>query len=321
MFVKGAIALQNGDIELQKPKQVARRFVYAAPLACLIAAALFLSGCGRKHEEATAGQVIGKVGPDDVTLQELQNEMRVLNIPVEKQKDDLTLKRVLTEIAARKYLVQQSVAAKLDRQPTVLLDVLRSHDLVLAGAYVQREMATKSAAIGKAEVDTFIEKHPNQFAARKEIKIEQVTFQNTKQIEDIVNNTKSYTNLEQVEKKLKELDVKYLRTPGVLDSANLPDGVLTALDAHKSDDVFFVRAGDGGSFFKILSESPKTYSAEDMQALARRALLQDLMKNESADSTKAAVATSKFEGEYGRAFASPEAPAPAPAASPAPSSN
>ena len=122
-----------------------------------VASALALAGCGKKQEgQAVIGQVIAHVGPDDVTQQELDNELRLANVPADKRTDDV-VKAILNRILERKYLVQQAIAAKLDREPTVHLDLLRSREQILAGAYVQRDLGSKITAISKNEIDNYIQ--------------------------------------------------------------------------------------------------------------------------------------------------------------------
>ena len=92
---------------------------------------MLLAGCGKKQEaQAVVGQVIAHVGPDDITQQELDNELRLANVPADKRSDQV-VKGALTRIVERKYLVQQAVAAKLDREPTVHLDLLRGREQIL----------------------------------------------------------------------------------------------------------------------------------------------------------------------------------------------
>jgi len=295
---------------------------WTTPLAIVLVVGLMLSACGRKQESAAGGQVIGHIGPDAITIQELQNEMRVLNVPPDSQKDDAAVKRTLSEIAARKYVVQQAVAAKMDRQPTVLLDILRAREQVLSSAYIQREIGTKSAGIGKGEVDSFIQAHPSQFASREEFDIDQISFQAPTEMDEVAAATKDFKTLEQVDGKLNLLGVKHVRHPGAIDGATLPDNVLASLRARKDDDIFFLRAGEGATFFKVLEVKPKPVAGDDAQRLARRALQQELLKTLSADTERAALATAKFEGDYARVMGNttPDAAtAPAAAATPSPS--
>src|SRR5271168_388863 len=112
---------------------------------------MLLAGCGKKQAEpAVVGQVIAHVGPDDVTQQELDNELRLANVPTDKRSDPV-IKAALTRVLERKYLVQQALAAKLDREPTVHLDLLRAREQILAGAYVQRELGQKVSGISNSE--------------------------------------------------------------------------------------------------------------------------------------------------------------------------
>ena len=293
---------------------------WATPLAIVLVVGLMLSACGRKQESVAGGQVIGHIGPDAITIQELQNEMRVLNVPPDSQKDDAAVKRTLSEIAARKYVVQQAVAAKMDRQPTVLLDILRAREQVLSSAYIQREIGTKSAGIGKGEVDSFIQAHPNQFAAREEFDIDQISFQAPKDMDELSAATKEYKTLEQVDAKLNELGIKHVRHPGAIDGATLPDNVTASLKAHKDDDIFLLHAGEGATFFKVVAMTPKPLTGDDAQRLARRALLQELLRKTSADAATAALASATFEGDYARVMQQPASPAATtPTPSPTPS--
>src|SRR5437868_1601607 len=124
---------------------------------------LALAGCGKKTDvttEAPKSQVVAKIGDQVVTAQELDNEFRLDNVPVEKRKDPEAVRRVLGELVTRKYLVQQAIDAKLDREPTVLLDILRSKELVLANALASRDVTTKNASVSKSDIDNYIANNP-----------------------------------------------------------------------------------------------------------------------------------------------------------------
>ena len=136
------------------------------------------------------------------------------------------VKAILSRILERKYLVQQAMAAKLDREPTVHLDLLRSREQILAGAFVQRDLGSKVTAISKNEIDSYIQGHPDQFDKRQIFNIEQVSFPPVKDMDKIAAATKDFKTIDQVEAKLNELGVKYSRGPGALDSATMPAQML-----------------------------------------------------------------------------------------------
>jgi len=278
-------------------RTTARVAAFVIGLACLAS----LAGCGRHHaaEEANApaGQVIAHVGDDAITAQELDNELRLANIPVDKRSDAVK-KRALSEIVARKYLVQQALAAKLDREPTVHLDIMRSREQVLAGAQVQRTVASKASSIGKSEIDQFIAAHPSQFAKRQILNIDQITLSMGQDSQAVLDATKDFKSLEQVDQKLKELGLLHTRSTGVLDSGNISDEFLAALEAKKTDDIFFVRSGANGTFFKVTGEQSLPLSGDDAANRARQLMRMAILKSEGEEVAQASEASAKYEGEY-----------------------
>ena len=281
-----------------RPRQI-------AAIACALLAAATLSACGKKQEtQAVVGQVIAHVGPDDVTQQELDNEFRLANVPPDKRSDAI-VKAILTRVIERKYLVQQALAAKLDREPTVHLDLLRSREQILAGAYVQRDLSTKMTAISKNEVDSYIQAHPKQFDQREVFQIEQVSFVPPKDLEALAAATKDFKSLDQVEAKLNELNIKFSRGTATLDSATMPPEMLKALEAKKPDDVFFIRSRTSASFFKVSSVEPKPMTADEADQFAKREVRTDIGKKDAQQITEAALANAKYEGDYGRIMTAP----------------
>ena len=282
-----------------------------AATALALAGAIALSGCGRKQEtQAVVGQVIAHVGPDEVTQQELDNELRLANIPADKR-TDAVVKAVLTRIIERKYLDQQAVAAKLDREPTVHLDILREHEQILANAYVQRDMRAKITGISNSEVDAYIQAHPERFANRQVFQIEQASFPPQKDMELLAAATKNFKTMDQVEAKLKDLGIKYSRGPASLDGATMPAEMLKPLEARKPDDIFFIRSRTNASFFKVLSADQTPLAGEQAKELAKRELATELVKKEAQETSAAALADAKFEGDYTRIMtaATPATPA------------
>lgn len=279
-----------------------RGAVWPTVVLCGAVSAFMLTGCSKKNadnEGAPAGQVIAHIGTSDVTIQELENEFRWANIPPDKR-DDAVVKRMLGELIVRKYMVQQALAAKLDREPTLHLDLMRSREQVLAGAIMQRTLMAKAGALGKTEIDKYIGAHPSQFANREILNIDQISLPIAANIQSVIDATKDFKSLDQVDQKLTELGVLHSRSTGVLDSANIPDEFLAALEAKKADDIFFVRAGPNGTFFKVTGQQSKPLAGEDAANRARQALRGELLRAEGGLIAQAADATAKYEGDYGR---------------------
>jgi EpsD family peptidyl-prolyl cis-trans isomerase len=279
-----------------------------AAIACALAAAVVLAGCGKKQEAQAVGQVIAHVGPDDVTQQELDNELRLAGVPADKR-SDAVVKAALSRVIERKYLVQQALAGKLDREPTVHLDILRSREQILAGAFVQRDLSSKMSTISKNEIDSYIQAHPKQFDQRELFQIEQISFIPPKDIAALTAATKDDKSLDQVEAKLNELNIKFSRGTATLDSATMPAEMLKALDARKPDDVFFIRSRASASFFKVTSVDPKPMTGEEANEFAKREVRAEIGRKSAEEITQAALANAKYEGDYARIMATPT-PAP-----------
>jgi EpsD family peptidyl-prolyl cis-trans isomerase len=276
---------------------------------------MLLAGCGRKQEtQAVVGQVIAHVGPDDITQQELDNELRLANVPADKRTDEV-VKGALTRVVERKYLVQQALAAKLDREPTVHLDLLRAREQVLAGAFVQRELSSKMSGVSKNEIDSYIQGHPKQFEQRELFQVDQISFTTPPNVEALAAATKDFKSLEQVEAKLNEMGIKFSRGGATLDSATMPAEMLKVLDARKADDIYFIRSRGSASFFKVTSVDQKPLTGDEANEFARRQVRLDIGRKGAEQITNAALADSKFEGDFARIMttASPGAPGPSPA--------
>jgi EpsD family peptidyl-prolyl cis-trans isomerase len=290
---------------------ISRRRWRIAALACALPAAMLLAGCGKKQDaSAVVGQVIAHVGPDDITQQELDNELRLANVPSDKHTDEV-VRGALSRIVERKYLVQQALAAKLDREPTVHLDLLRAREQILAGAFVQRDLSNKMTAVSKNEIDSYIQGHPKQFEQRELFQIEQISFTTPKDVEALAAATKDFKSLDQVEAKLNEMNIKFSRGAATLDSATMPAEMLKVLDARKPDDIYFIRSRGSASFFKVTSVDQKPLTGDEANEFARREVRVDVGRKDAEQINKAALADSKFEGDYARIMATP-APAAAP---------
>ncbi len=293
---------------------MSRRRWRIAAIACALPAAMLLAGCGKKQAEpAVVGQVIAHVGPDDVTQQELDNELRLANVPADKRSDPV-LKAGLSRIVERKYLVQQAMAAKLDREPTVHLDLLRAREQILAGAFVQRDLSSKMSSVSKNEIDSYIQGHPKQFDQRELFQIEQISFPTPKDVEALAAATKDFKSLDQVETKLNDMKIKFNRGTGTLDSATMPPEMLKVLDARKPDDIYFIRSRGNASFFKVTSVDKKPLTTDQANEFAKREVRVDIGKKSAEEISKAALADAKFEGDYARIMKTTTPAAPAPAA-------
>jgi EpsD family peptidyl-prolyl cis-trans isomerase len=273
-----------------------RLFRVAAIVGCC---GILLAACGKKSDQAASkGQVVAHVGDEVVTTQELENEFRWANVPVDKQKDPEVIKRVLSELVARKYLLTQALAAKLDREPGVLLDLLRSREQVLENAYLTRAVASK--APGKADVEKYSASNPSKFANRKLLSVEQIGFPLGPNSQSVIDANKDAKSLDEIDQQLTSAGVPHSRQMGALSSGDIPQDFYNAIEAKKAEDVFFVRSGPNGVFFKVKGEEARPVEGEAAANLARQFLRADALKAEAGIASYSANLEAKYEGEYAK---------------------
>ena len=272
-------------------------------LAATLLCGVVLSGCGKGGDNQAAapkGQVVAHIGSEVITTQELENEFRLSNVPADKQKDPDTLKHVMGDLVTRKYLVRQALDSKLDREPGVLLDILRSRELVLANAAMSRGVAGKVSAISKSDIDKYIASNPLKFANRQVMAVEQITFPIGANAQSVIDATRDLKSLDEIDQKLTAMNVPHNRSMGSINSADLPENLFNQMQTKKPDDVFFLRAGANSVFLVVKSEEARPLNGEAALNFARQSLRADLLKSEIGMVSVAANLEAKYEGEYAK---------------------
>ena len=277
-------------------------------LVLLFIFAAALVSCGKKSEDKAStanSQVVARVADQVVTVQELETEFRWSNVPDDKRRDPEIVKRTLRELVARKYLLQQATAAKLDREPTVLLDLLRAREQVLANALLSRQVSTRASAINQLDVDKYIANNPAKFANRQVVEVDQISFPVGPNAQSVIDSTRDLTGLGEVDQKLTSMGISHGRSSGTLNSAEMPDELLRLIDSKKPEDIFFVRSGPNGVFLQIRSRQTQPLTGEPAKAYARQLLRAEMLKTEASMASVAANIEAKYEGDYGKIMSDP----------------
>ena len=242
-----------------------------------------------------------------VSRQELDTELRWNNVAADGKHDDAVVKRVLGELVARKYLLQHALDAKLDREPTVLLDVLRSREQVLARAFAAREVSKQASAISVADTEKYIIDHPLRFANRKILSVDQVSFPLGSMDQSLVDSMKDLTPIEKVEQRLAEQGIAHTRSAATLSTAEIPDELFRSIQEKKPGDLIFVRSGQNGVFLSVKGEELRPLAGDAAVAVARQLQQQDLVKAQASLTNFSANMEAKYEGEYAKIMSEPPA--------------
>jgi EpsD family peptidyl-prolyl cis-trans isomerase len=279
-------------------------------LAVCAIASLALLGCSKKSDGTSAvanSQIVARVGEQVVSAQELDTELRWNNVAADRKRDDAVVKRVLGELVARKYLLQQALDAKLDREPTVLLDILRSREQVLARAFAAREVSKQASAISVADTEKYIIDHPLRFANRKILAVDQVSFPLGSMDQSLVDAMKDLASVEKVEQRLSEQGIAHTRSTASLSTSEIPDELLRSIQEKKPGDLIFVRSGQNGVFLGVKGEELRPLVGDAAIAVARQLQQQDLVKAQASLTNFSASMEAKYEGEYAKIMGEPPA--------------
>ena len=279
-------------------------------LAVCAVASLALLGCSKKGDGTSAtsnSQVVARVGDQVVSAQELDTELRWNNVAADRKRDDAVVKRVLGELVARKYLLQQALDAKLDREPSVLLDILRSREQVLARAFAMREVSKQASAISVADTEKYIIDHPLRFANRKILAVDQISFPLGSMDQSLVDSMKDLAALEKVEQRLTEQGIAHTRSAATLSTAEIPEELFRSIQEKKPGDLIFVRSGQNGVFLSVKGEELRPLAGDAAVAVARQLQQQDLVKAQASLANFSANMEAKYEGEYAKIMGEPPA--------------
>jgi hypothetical protein len=161
-----------------------------------------------------------------------------------------------------------------------------------------RNVTTKSEAISQSDVDNYMKNNPLKFAGRQLLSVDQISVPLSATSQAVIDATKEMKTLDEVDQKLTAMGVQHSRSSGAISSGDLPQELLDRVMAKQPDDIFFLRAGANGVFFKVTGEEPKPIEGEAAINAAKQYLRQDIIKSELSMASVAANLDSKFEGDY-----------------------
>lgn len=278
--------------------------------AILWMGALAVTACTRNSGQSpgVTGQVAARIGDQVVTTLEIENELRLANVSVERRTDPVVIKQLLEQLVLRKYLVQQALDAKLDQEPNVLLDIMRAREQVLANAFIARDGANRS--IGKSDVDKYIAENPAKFAQRQLLTVEQIRFALGPGTQAVTEANKEMKTLDEVDRKLTNAGIAHTRSVNSLSQSDIPPELAKVLESRKPDEVFYGRAGRFGLYFKVKDEETHPLGGNAAENSALEALRTQALKTKIEAAADAAHKLAQYEGDYAKIMSSTPTPAP-----------
>ena len=202
----------------------------------VLALCLALAGCqGAQGDEAKGDVLVVQVGGDKVMLSDIQAEQPGATA---QTADPGVIKRIVD----RKLMAQAAAQAKLGDTAAVKAATARFNEGAAADAMVKKLTETV-AAPSPQEIDQFIAAHPEAFAARKFLVIDQLELRRPdKTIPP--PSAEGVKSLDEVQAKVEAAGLSYQRSVRVIDTASAAPAVIQRLSALPANAVFELGAGD-----------------------------------------------------------------------------
>ncbi len=282
-----------------------------------IASAIALSACGNSAEKTLSeGQSVARVGDDDVTIHELNAELKGLpQLAADQRK--LAEQAALQQIVDRRILADLAREEKLDETPDFLLQRKRAEEAVLV-QLLQQKVAGSVKRPTKEQANTFVNANPNLFAQHKILTLDQIAFKmptDTKKLAGL----QPLKSLGAVEQWLNDNGLEYRRAPTEIDTLQLPPELTAKILSLPAGEVFVV-PGNGGVTASVITNAKVVPVTGDRATAIAMQMLQSKALGEAAQKQfEAKVKERRAKVTYQKGFEPPKsAAAPAAKAPPPP---
>ena len=215
------------------------------PLKCLAKAIIALTicglvvACGEKDNTEKTSQSIASVNGDDITFLQLNDELQRARIKPEQQ--TLAEKQIVQKLVDRQILVQESLKAKLDRDPRVMHAIENAKMQILAQSYLESKVSSLSKPT-EAEIADYRSNHADIFANRKIYVMDQLVFtaspSHSNELETLSNTAKT---IEDVTNWLTEHQITYAQAKEAHTAESLPAEFLTKISKMAIGDIIFFK--------------------------------------------------------------------------------
>lgn len=208
-------------------------------VAMAAVACVGLAACGDGGQPK--GQVVAKVGKEEVTALDLQTALAGFNAPnaaVRKAAEQ----QALAQIVQRKLLAQAARKQKLDKTPEFARQQQQMTETLLVRDW-QDQLVKSVPAPSADEANAFIAQHPDLYSARKRFAVDAVRF--------VAPNDPNFSKelqplhtLDEVRALLTQRNIPFANNATQIDALTVDPRFVDQLLKIKPDDVFIVPQGN-----------------------------------------------------------------------------
>lgn len=203
--------------------------VAMAAIACV-----GLASCG---ESQPKGQVVAKVGKDEVTVLDLQAALAGFKAPDAKTRKAAE-QQALGAIVQRKILAQAAHKQKIDKTPEYARLQEQMNETLLVRTW-QDQVVKAVPAPSTEDAQAFVDKHPDLYSARKKLSVDALRF-NLPNDPTLNQALQPLHTMDEVKALLTERKIAFTTGQTEIDAFLVDPRFVEQLMKIKSDDVFAV---------------------------------------------------------------------------------
>lgn len=202
-------------------------------IALAVVASIGVASCGNGGQPK--GQVVAKVGKDEVTVLDLQGEMGGFKAP-NAQIRKAAEQQALNSIIQRKLLVEAAEERKIDKSPEFARQKERTNEALLVRAW-QDQLVRAVPTPSLDEARKFINEHPDVYGARKRFMIDGLRF-NAPNDPTLAAALQPLNTLDEVRALLAQRKIAFTGGSGELDAFSVDPRLVDQLIKLKPGEVF-----------------------------------------------------------------------------------
>ena len=272
-----------------------------AALALGILAVLpILNACGHRSTEGDATQVIARVDDAEISMWQYNHALQRagVTLPSPAVKKELAAKLVDRELA-----LQAALAAKIDRQPEVMLQLDEARRDVLAWA---EQTARDASRPDDNTAARYFKEHPELFSERRIYRLREAALPaDLKQLDEVKSRLLAGMSMDQVTTWLRSQQVSFNEQRVIRAAEQLPIEALPRLQAASEGQAVFFETPRGVLLYQVLGVESAPVSWENARPIIldylRRQAGKHVVQSESDRLRKAARIS--YLGDYAGLFA------------------
>lgn len=203
-----------------------------------------LSACDKEGGGAAAptGQVVATVDGEEITANELNQELAGVRMPQDAQAQKAIRNAALQTIINRHLVAKAARDQGLDKTPEVAVQRAKMEDMAVIGAF-EKKLAGSVPEPTAEEAQRYVAEHPNSFSQRKLYVVDQIMVPGIPP--ELVKQLEPLKTLADVRALLQQNKIPHQNGVASIDGAGTDPDLVAKIAALPPGEVFVVRNGPG----------------------------------------------------------------------------